>query len=330
MPKSFLVLLITGSLAATLPLSAEEPPLSWRQLFQPGDRILWLGDENTQQSTYSRAAAGALLMLLPRHKLIFFNGGYEGATTASASEWLEELLKLTEPSIVFVNFGLNDAWSPPPNQDPVQAYRDNLGRLLDRLTGFSGIRQVIVLGPAATQPGLNPQLDALRFNDLLQKFSEAASQTARQRSLPFIDLFAHSRFVFEAASKTEGEPLSFDGRIFNELGGVVVASIILKGLGVAPADLEPLAWAPLPARKMARIRSGLAIPLTAPSLEAAQPSRQLYEDLRHCDELFFRAWRLADKSPSAPSRASAMAAVQRAWLQIHLSLQGSPEPSPLP
>ncbi len=325
--STFFFAWVVLSLFVTTPVRAEpiEPTtttqtrgLHHRELFQPGDRILFVGDQVTQTFTYPRALAAAMLSLRPDDKLRFYNGGFDDATTLTALTWIDDLLQISKPQVVFIALGLNDLLTQVTS-DPAtfQAnFIKSLSELVQRIKSTQGVRRVVLLGPSATQPGVAFRVDSQTVNPQLQTVSQAILQVARDTQVAYIDLTAHSQLVFEAASQTEGEPLTFDGVRPNDLGGVILASILLHGLQVTPGELEPLAWSPLPPRKMARVRNGLALPLPAPKLEEADRSRALYQVLLEHDEAFFRAWRLAGKSYSAGGRDEALARADNVWRKV--------------
>ena len=63
----------------------QDQPLLLERVIHPGDRILFIGDELTQQRLYTRATAAALLVIMPDADLRFFNGGYSDTTTETAA-----------------------------------------------------------------------------------------------------------------------------------------------------------------------------------------------------------------------------------------------------
>lgn len=309
--------------------SSTNNPLHHSRIFQPGDRVLFVGDQVTQTFTYPRAFATAMLSIRPHDKLRFINGGYDGATITSALTWIDDLLSISQPQVVFIAMGINDLLpatgssddpspsAPLPDLAELEStIPQNLGLLVERVKAQAGVRSVILLGPSATQPGVSTRVDSTTLNPQLRKLSEWVMQTARQHQVNYIDMTEFSQAIYEQASQTDGEPLTFDGVRPNELGGVVLASIILKGLQVEARELEAKGWSPIAPRKMARVRSGLALELKAPSLEQADRSRALYDAMLPHEQIFFRAWRLAGKSPSAGSREDAQQRADNAWSQV--------------
>jgi hypothetical protein len=97
---------------------------------------------------------------------------------------------------------------------------------------------------------------------------------------------------------------------------VVIASLVLRGVGVSAKMLDSIGWSPLTPLRMRRVRHALAIPAKSPSLDDAERSRILYESMGDFDERFFRLWRLAPKHPSLPPRKELRPAVDEAWTKV--------------
>ena len=53
--------------------------------------------------------AAAVTAVKPDANLRFFNGGNEGSTAGHALDWIDALMDLVQPTIVFVCFGLNES-----------------------------------------------------------------------------------------------------------------------------------------------------------------------------------------------------------------------------
>ncbi|NJL31328.1 MAG: hypothetical protein HC898_06685, partial [Phycisphaerales bacterium] len=202
--------------------------------------------------------ATAMLSIRPHDKLRFINGGYDGATITSTLTWIDDLLSISQPQVVFIALGINDllpVTRSPDDPSPSAPLPDlaelestipqNLGLLVERVKAQAGVRSVILLGPSATQPGVSTRVDSTTLNPQLRKLSEWVMQTARQHQVNCIDLTEFSQAIYEQASQTDGEPLTFDGVRPNELGGVVLASILLKGLQVESRELEAKGWSPI-------------------------------------------------------------------------------------
>ena len=267
----------------------------------------------TQQMFYTRAVATAVLAMRPNDNLRFYNGGRNGATAASAVEWVDELLDLTQPTLAFVCFGLNDGRGQSINEDLIESYKKSMETLVRRIQARASVRQVIVLSPPAIPAGIAEELDPLSYNHTLERFSLVAAAAAAAEGAGFLDPFEVSKAAYLAAERAGGGQLSLDMRLPDEQMHMVLASSVLSGLGVTRQRMNPIGFSPLVPAKMGRVRGALVIDLDAPDYEAAQRSRVLYEALIRFDEAFFRLWRLTSERTSASQRAERRARADGAW-----------------
>jgi len=284
-------------------------------VIKAGDRILFVGDDVTQQMYYTRSLASALMAFRPRSNLRFYNGGKNDATAGSADKWIDELMSITKPAVVFVNFGLNDGQSKPPSDKLINAYEQNLAVLIKKIKAFEGVREVIVMSSPAVQTGLGNDNNKGGYNRTLYKLALSAQTTAGLNKVKFIDLFEPMRVVYAEAAKVRGDGLSFGGRLPTESANTVIASVMLWGMGVTSKAFDPVGWAPLKALKMGRIRLALGLDLKMPTFTQSANSRTLYEKLREHDEVFFQAWRLAGNSGTR-DRKELIKRADEIWLKL--------------
>ena len=310
-----------GSLTPDIPF-LQDQPLTLEEVIQRGDRVLFIGDELTQQMLYTRALACALMGMLPDYNLQFFNGGKDGATAASTSMWVEDLLQLVQPTVAFICLGLNDAASGATDVASTNNYRRDLGALIDKIKPH--VRQAIVISAPPIDAGhLDLESDKVA-NAGLWAMAEAAKSVAIDRSAGFVDVFVPMRRIYMliarhnavATPRCQSPRLTINGRLPTQPGHVVLASVMLYGMGVTSKQLDPVGWSPLPPDQMRQIRGALGLQLSAPSLAAAQHSRNLYESMTSFDQQFFNLWRLAPLSHSGPSRQALMAKCESAWTAV--------------
>ncbi len=297
----------------------QDHPLDLNKIVRRGDRILFVGDEMTQQRFYTRAVASALLAIMPSADLRFFNGGRDGATAASSADGIDDLLELAEPTVVFICLGLNDAQRR--GDDTASAFAADLGALIDKVR--PRVRQVVIVSPPAMDSGQTDPGDDLATNGPLHDLAIAARRTAAAHDAAFADVFVPMQRVYITAARVNaiqqaGQKLmlSLDGRLPNERGHVVMASAMLYGLGVRSEQLDPIGWSPLLPRRMAAIRGALGLTLRPPPLEAAMRSRRLYNSMLLFDQHFFAAWRVAPKSSVRGRRGELMQRAEAAWSNV--------------
>lgn len=326
-----------GQISEDIALLTETPSdslIRFDKLMVPGDRILFLGDELTQQMYYTRMVAAAILPLRPEDNLRFFNGGYEGATAAMGIQRFDTAIELSRPSVVFVCLGANEARAIYAGQLDRTTYRRNLTSFVQQLQATSGIREIIILSAPAIQLGMGGEnsasaplhLEPGTENEILYNLSSEAEAVAREQGVNFVDLFEHTLAVYRAQMALGGESLTVNGRMPTDVGHVVIASIVLRGIGLTDTQVARTYWSPVTPRKMGRVRQALALRVARPSVEQADKSRAVFMSLQPYDEAFFRAWRIAGRSPSTPSVENAMDAAEHAWESVRAKVEAYREP----
>jgi len=301
---------------------ANEPVLDLDSTIRHGDRIVFVGDEMTQQMFYTRAFATGLLPIKPGSDLRIYNAGRDGATVPSTLETIDDLFKLTRPTVVFVALGLNDAFiQPPGSQSPAAHYGENLRKLVQAMRGYDHVRQIILVGPPAVQSGLTPELPADSYNAQLFHLSHAARAAAENKQIPYIDLFTHTSAVYLGQMQVGGTPLTLGGKLPSEEAHTIIASVLLRGIGVTGRQLDEVGFSPLLPGEMGRIRPALAVETHAPNQELANASRTIYETMTRYDEAFFKQWRLAGRHRYAWTHQEAAAQVELAWGNVLREVQ---------
>ncbi len=293
----------------------QKSPLAFDQIIQPGDRILFVGDQLTQYRFYTRAVASALLRIMPDADLRFFNGGYAGATAASTIDWIYDLIELTRPTVIFVCLGLNDVMNFPGPQTSAKQYRQDLNNLIGQIQPHA--RQLVIISAPAVDTGIH-NLTVDRENTKLHKMAIASQQIAQHHQVGFVDSFIPMRLAHLSANRKGQDhgDLSINQRLLNEMGHVVLASTILYGIGVTAEQLGPAGWSPLLPRDMRHVRGILGLRIGVPNLPTATRSRDLYLSIIRFDEIFFEAWRLAPRMTVGPTRTELIAKSEGVWDRV--------------
>ncbi len=284
-----------------------------QQIIRPGDRVLFVGDELTQQMFYTRAVATAMISLQPDGGMRFFNGGKEGATVANATQWVDELMGMVQPTVVFVCLGSNDAQRTADPGEMIGDFLASMTQLLDQIVAHPSVREVVLIGPPPVPTGLSEQLQRGNVNHTLFVLSNLTKQLATARRMHFVNLFDHMKAVYLAQQAAAGEPLTIGGRLPSEEAHMIIASVVLRDIGITHAQMESIGWSPLLPLQMRRVRQVLAIPMAAPDMHRAQFSHELYMSMARFDEAFFRMWRLPNRhSSDAGTRPSS----EQAWMNV--------------
>ncbi len=300
-------------------------------LIKAGDRILFVGDEITQQDYYTRALSSALIALYPDYQLTFYNGGKEGASCVQTEETIDQLLLLVRPTVVFVCLGQNDSqqYVPLTAHDPkldqiVKDYESSLRRLISRVSSTQSLRRIIVLSAPGHAILADEQGRPTGFNRTLRALALASQRAAKAEHVGFVDLFEPMHIAHQANMQQGGKPLIIGRNLPNESAHTLMASAILWGMGVKDDQLSDLGWAPLPQIRMGSIRQALGLRLKVPPAEQSRLSRAIYESLRKPSEKFFILWRISAPLSRKKQRPASVRApkalekmIQSDWQHIH-------------
>ncbi len=118
------------------------PPSS--PLLRAGDRVVLLGDSITVAHTWTRNVEAFLRLRHPEVPLTFINAGIGGHTAQDGLNRLERDVLSQSPTVVVVNFGMNDAGYPLDVDGG--AFERNMATLLARLRE-RGVRLVVWAEP---------------------------------------------------------------------------------------------------------------------------------------------------------------------------------------
>jgi lysophospholipase L1-like esterase len=149
------------------------------------ETIVFYGDSITEQNLYTAYLETFLLSRFPAKQLAVFNLGWGGDTASGGGKRFDRDVAPIEPTLVFVNFGMNDGGYKAYDEATVRNYLASQGALVERIRA-TGARQVLFT--------TSPVDDVLRkdqgvYNETLSRMARALAQLAADRGVPVIDLF---------------------------------------------------------------------------------------------------------------------------------------------
>lgn len=150
-----------------------------------GDRVVFLGDSITEQRLYTRYIENYVLTRFPHWRISFFNAGWGGDTALGGLARLERDVLSHHPTVVTIDFGMNDAGYGPFDPQRLERYRQGLRGIVRRLKEAQV--RVVLFSPTPVDPDRRPQLR--EYNHTLKRFAEEARQIALQEGVTFIDFF---------------------------------------------------------------------------------------------------------------------------------------------
>jgi lysophospholipase L1-like esterase len=224
-----------------------------------GDRIVFLGDSITEQRLYTTYIEAYTVTRFPKERFNFWNSGWGGDTAwlrqrSHADEKAlfaaqgDEQQKMVEkavdgclkrdvlsfkPTVVTVNFGMNDHNYEPFREDIFRAYVRSQAEIV-RVLATSGVR-VVLLTPQPIEER-RPDPDKDPRNESLRKFADGLKDVADKQGATFVNQFDPYMAIVmrEHAAKADVCIGGGDAVHPSPVGHTLMAWIILKELK-APA-----------------------------------------------------------------------------------------------
>jgi lysophospholipase L1-like esterase len=173
-------------------------------VFQDGDRAVFLGDSITVLHTWTRLVEASVRLRHPEWKLTFINAGVGGNTVADALDRLDVDVLVHQPTVVFVNFGMNDASFPEGSAD--WAFEKNMTTLLERLEAAK-VRRIVWLDttPYDTSVGAGNAFNRRRVARI-GELVEFAKTLSKERGVTLVqvnDAVTRAITAWRAAKKAE-------------------------------------------------------------------------------------------------------------------------------
>lgn len=207
-----------------------------------GDRVVLLGGtliEREQNYGYWET------MLTARNaekNIVFRNLGWSGdtvfadarggfGTPADGFREMQELVEALKPTVIFANYGANEAFEGAAG---LSRFRNGLDALLDMLDATKA--RICLISPPPHEKLGPPLPDPESYNRGLAAYRDALREAAERRSYGFVDLFT----LFGELNLQPGEHLTDNGVHLTAYGYWRTAEALAKGLGlpVQPAETE--------------------------------------------------------------------------------------------
>jgi lysophospholipase L1-like esterase len=231
-----------------------------------GDRVLFYGDSITEQRLYTTYVEHYVLTRYPERRITFDNTGW-GGDQVTRNECVPcngvgGLARIKRdvldhrPTVVTLLFGMNDGRYYDFDEPTLKVYVDGLTAIIREIKAKTTAR-IYVMTPTVYDGTRNtPWSHTTRYNDVLDRYSEAARQIAAREQLPVIDLHTVTVDALMKAKKNDPAYTFLpDGVHPAEDGQLVMAAEILRAWGAAPSGYEIN-------RALTIARSGDPLPLT--------------------------------------------------------------------
>lgn len=245
-PPAALFTMFGPLLAASLLLAPVKAPAAEDFFLKDGDRVVLLGDSITQMGIYTAYLEQWINTRFPDRNISFFNVGIGGQRSPQGNERFKRDVLAYAPTVLLVNFGMNDGGYVPFTEPNFKRYMDGLQSIADQAKA-ANIR-VAWCTSSAVEP--KPQrTELVQYNQTLERFAEGIQQiAARNGNALFIDQF--HPYLSAITQARAADPQSFisgggDSVHPGRTGAVLMAWSILKGMNfprvAAAAELDAAA-----------------------------------------------------------------------------------------
>lgn len=203
-------------------------------LLVPGDRVVWLGDSITAAHTYGRYVETFFLLRRPDLNLTFINAGIGGHSALNGLNRLDQDVLSQRPSVVVVNFGMNDAAYPAGS--PHAAFIQNIDAIIERLRQ-GGVQRIIWVEPTPAHTAGVPAQSKLsdRQKQLERLVAEMRKHQVRSDVIK-VQWHDQMKQALSAAAIKPDFKLIPDRIHPSAAGHAIMAAEFLRQIG---ADLEP-------------------------------------------------------------------------------------------
>ncbi len=203
-------------------------------LLRDGDRVVFFGDSITVAHTFSRAVEEYVLTRDADKHISFINAGVGGHTASDGLARLEVDVLAHHPTVVVVNFGMND--SAYPDGSDGAAFERNMGRIIDALQ-HAGVRHVLWADTTPYDPGNGAKSGKSKARSA--RIAELVAYTAVESARRGVTLVRWHQPIVEAVNawKSAGrsEALIPDKVHPGPALHAVMTTQLLRALGYAPA-----------------------------------------------------------------------------------------------
>jgi lysophospholipase L1-like esterase len=231
-------------------------------LVKNGDKIAFLGDSITAGG-WSNPAGYVKLVIAGLEangvKAEPVPAGISGHKSDQMLARLEKDVLSKNPQWMTLSCGVNDVWHGPrgvPLDDAMAksgtydekvgdrgTYTKNITAIIEKATA-AGVKPVIL-----TATVIQEKLDG-RENGLLAPYNTFLRNLAKERNLPLADLNGLFQERLKSENKPDQKVLTSDGVHMNGAGNKLMATGVLRALGLNDAELAKAeaSWAPLEAQ----------------------------------------------------------------------------------
>jgi lysophospholipase L1-like esterase len=199
-----------------------------------GDKVVFWGDSITDNAFYPRTIEKYVRGRYPSMKVDFVNLGWGGDNTSTVRRMERDLLPVN-PTLVFIDLGMNDGGYKPYEDRTGDAYIAGMTQLVDLIRTKTSAR-IILITPTPYEPGVRTDDQARKLDvfypQTIRKISDRLVAFAKEKAIPVVDLnAAYAKTVAKIKAGAPSFRFTGDSIHPNAVGQALMAFLILKGIG---------------------------------------------------------------------------------------------------
>jgi lysophospholipase L1-like esterase len=214
-----------------------------------GDRVLFYGDSITEQRLYTTYVEHYVLTHYPERHITFANTGWGGdqvtrneCVPCNGVGGLARIKRDVidhQPTVVTLLFGMNDGRYYDFDEATMKVYTDGLAAIIHELKAKTKARLYVMTPTVYDGTRNTPWSHTTRYNEVLDRYSEAARQIAAREQLPVIDLHTVTTEALMRAKKSDASYTFLPDGVHPEADGqLVMAAEILRAWGAPDNGVE--------------------------------------------------------------------------------------------
>lgn len=226
----------TSLLLACVPLFCASMVRADDFQFRDHERVAFVGGSSAERMNLFGHFESLMHTRFPEKKLVVRNFGWpadEVGVQQRPSNYtrVDDPMEVFGPELFVCFFGFNEHFAGDSDADIKEfkaTYRDWIKRYGEKYSKPGRMARFVLISPMAFEDANDRHLpDGKQDNQILQKYSDAIRELAKERGIPFVDVLTASNKKF---SGEPGKQFTINGIHVNEDGDRMIASALDRGL----------------------------------------------------------------------------------------------------
>ncbi|OGV58530.1 MAG: hypothetical protein A2X45_01375 [Lentisphaerae bacterium GWF2_50_93] len=224
---------------SSLSLNAAGPAQATLIPVGDNETVVFYGDSISHMNVYTAIVETFLYTRFPKKNFTCWNFGVSGDTASGGCSRFVRDVSGTKPTLVFVNFGMNDGKYVAFDQAIFDSYVKNQSELAKKIKDLNA--REILLTTSPTDPDTHKSKGV--YNGTLERFADRMLKLAEELQIPSIDIF-HPMLAVQKKLKEKDPSYTWagDGVHPKASGHLVMAAMIIDRIeaprGIGRLDIN--------------------------------------------------------------------------------------------